>query len=70
VLNGFAGGYCRASARGDVADFAEEGPYRLVMEAIEACAALLRLGVDEEDGAHTNAMSKSGQPYFSVRPQR
>jgi hypothetical protein len=50
ALNGFAGGYCRALLKGGLlAEYAEEGPYRTMLEGIESFAGLMKLGMAEDD---------------------
>lgn len=50
VTNGFAGGYCRALLKGGMlAEYAEEGPYRTIMEGIESFAGLMKAGMVEDD---------------------
>ncbi len=50
VLNAFAGGYARMMLKGGIlADFAEEGAYRVLMEGLESFAGLLKAGSPEED---------------------
>lgn len=50
VSNGFAGGYCRSLLKGGVlAEYAEEGPYRVIMESIESFVGLLKIGMAEDD---------------------
>lgn len=73
VLNGFAGGYCRALSRnGVLLPEAEEGAYRLMLEAIEAFAGLMYSGRDEsdEDLAQPVSYDRNGKPYRSAMPAR
>ena len=72
TLNGFSGAYCRAVAKGGVlADFAEDGVYRVLMEGLESFAGLIAAGATDGEGSDiTNATSATGQRYYSARPQR
>lgn len=74
TLRALAGGYTRAMVRGRLQDYAEEGPYRLLMEGLESFAALLKspaLANDgEEDDKANYAFNRHGQRYESVMPQR
>lgn len=68
TLNAFAGGYSRALQKGGIlADYAEEGPYRILVEGLESFCGLLDLGLDEEGGrARFNAETAQGRPYRSM----
>lgn len=70
VTNGFAGGYARALLKGGVlAEYAEEGPYRVIMEAVESFSGLMRLGMatgDENDDLRYDVTS-SGRRFVSAR---
>lgn len=69
VLNGFAGGYARTLEKGgQLADSAADGPYKLLMEALESFAGVLRAGrdADEDDEVHY-AATKDGRRYVSAR---
>ena len=72
TLNAFSGGYCRALVKnGVLADYAEEGPYRLLMEALESFAGLLQIGSPDEDKSDRNyATSRDGRRYLSAMPGR
>ena len=72
TLNGFAGGYCRATdKRGVLADGAEEGVYRTLIEGLESFAGLLRTGApDDEDRDLNYAFTNDGRRYISARAQR
>jgi hypothetical protein len=70
ITNGFAGGYCRALLKGGVlAEYAEEGPYRTAMEAIESFAGLMKLGMAEDDDeAEKNYdYTTNGRRFLSAR---
>lgn len=67
-LNGFAGGYARALAKqGFVSDTAEEGQYRVLLEAVESFVGLMRVGVLEEDRSErVYATARDGRRYVSA----
>lgn len=69
TLNGFAGGYCRAMLKqGILADYAEEGVYRTLLEGLESFAGLLALGSPDEDRDDVNyATAANGRRYISAR---
>lgn len=70
VTNGFAGGYCRALLKGGVlAEYAEEGPYRTIMEAVESFAGLMKMGMaqDDEDSELVYDHTASGRKFISAR---
>jgi hypothetical protein len=72
TLRGFAGGYTRSLAsRGtELAAEAEPGPYRLLMEGLEAFCGSLSV-IEEADETEGNmALDKHGRPYLSAMPQR
>lgn len=68
TLNAFSGGYCRVLGKGGVlADYAEEGVYRVLMEGIESFLGLLETGSPEgETSARFNAETAQGRPYRSM----
>lgn len=66
-LRAFTGGYARSMARGVVADFPAEGPYRTLMEGIEAFAALKRVGTEQDDSEANWAYTPDGRRYRSAR---
>lgn len=70
VTNGFAGGYARALLKGGVlAEYAEEGPYRVIMEAVESFAGLMKLGMatgDEDEDLRYDVTS-GGRRFLSAR---
>ena len=66
VLNALFGGYCRAlDKRGALAEFAEEGAYRVLMEGLEAAAGLMA-GAEGEDVRHYDH-TREGRAYLSAR---
>ena len=68
TLNAFAGGYARALEKGGIlADYAEEGVYRTLMEGLEAFCGLMDLGLDSDEGhASFNAETAGGRAYHSM----
>lgn len=69
TLRALTGGYARAMVRGRLQDWAEEGPYRLLMEGIEAVVGMARAGRDEEE-AENYSYDRNGQRYKSAMPAR
>lgn len=73
TLNAFAGGYARALLKGGLlADFADEGPYRVLMEGLESFAGLIRAGLspDQQESDRFNAMTSGGKPYMKYQTSR
>jgi hypothetical protein len=74
TLRAFAGGYARPMVRGRLQDEAEAGPYRVLMEGLEAFAALVRRPrlVDENDDRDQmmRVDERTGARYASAMPQR
>lgn len=74
TLNAFAGGYCRALTRhGVIADHAEEGPYRVLMEGLESFCALMARGLDrqeQDDETGNFSYDRHGNRYRSAMPAR
>ena len=73
TLNAFSGGYCRALVKGGggLADFAEEGMYRLLMEGLESfCGLLAIISPDEAEAGRNYATSRDGRRYLSAMPGR
>ena len=69
TLNGLAGGYSRALLKqGQLAEYAEEGVYRTLLEGFESFVGLLELGgsTDGEDGDRFNAVTHDGRRYTSM----
>lgn len=72
TLNAFAAGYCYGfnRATGQLSDQPEEGPYRLLMEALESFAGLLAAGSpDEESHGRNYAYTKDGRRYTTARKE-
>ncbi len=60
--------------RGRLQEFAEEGPYRVLMEGLESFAALshTRASVEEDDdnGQQRRLDERTGVRYASAMPER
>jgi hypothetical protein len=69
TLNAFAGGYTRALLKGGfLADHAEEGPYRVLMEGLEAFAGLLSMpSQEDEEDATRYAWTPDGRRYITAK---
>jgi len=69
-----AGGYSRALVRGRLQDAPEQGPYQLLMEAVESFLGLqakaFRDGGDEEDGSQPMAEDRFGNRFRTAMPAR
>jgi hypothetical protein len=72
TLRALSGGYARALVRGRLQDYAEEGPYRLLMEGLESFLGLARRPQqdDEEDGPQPTREDRYGNRYKSALPFR
>lgn len=67
TLNALAGGYCRdVTKAGVVTEFAVDGPYRVLMEAVESFAGQMRTGLDEGDNARNYDYTPQGKRYLSA----
>ena len=69
TLNGLAGGYSRVLLKGGIlADYAEEGVYRTLIEGLESFLGLLELGrsTDDDDAGRFNAVMPDGRRYMSA----
>lgn len=67
TLNAFSGGYAYPMTKlGTAADFAEPGPYRVLVEGLESFAALLDSGMTEGDSERNYAYSPSGRRYLTA----
>ena len=68
ALNAMSGGYARAVTRaGVLSEFAVEGPYRTLMEGLEAFAALTGTSAEAEDRNVRYATAADGRRYISAR---
>jgi hypothetical protein len=73
TLRALAGGYSLEFRRGRLQEYAEEGPYRLLMEAIEAFCGMARAGVEQEaddEEAENYSYDRAGRRYKSAMPAR
>jgi hypothetical protein len=68
TLNGFAGGYAREVLKGGrVSEFAEASPYKVLLEALETFAALLRSGFATDDDSDARwATTPDGRRYMTA----
>jgi hypothetical protein len=73
TLNAFAGGYARQMLKGGIlADYADEGVYRTLMEGLESYLGLLETGrsTEDDDGDRLNAVTRDGRRYTSMIGRR
>lgn len=72
TLNALAGGYTRKVGRnGALGDEAEDGPYRVLMEGIEALMGAARLQPDDvEDQPGNMDYTRDGRAFLSARARR
>ncbi len=74
TLRALAGGYTRALIQGKLREAAEEGPYRVLMEGLEAyCGLLAGAREDDEDVDNRQPMrldARTGARYASAMPER
>ena len=75
TLRALAGGYTRPVIRGRLQDEAEAGPYRTLMEGLEAFCGMVGLGrsqVDNEEDAaqYYRIDERTGRRYASAMPTR
>lgn len=70
TLNAFTSGYCRAINKlGMVSEEAKTGPYRVLMEGLEAFTALMQGGIaDEADSSPNYRYTDDGHRYVSALP--
>ena len=70
TLNGFSGGYARGLLKqGQLADYAEEGEYRVLMEGLESFAGRLAAGnSDGQDTRRNYDTTADGKRYVSALP--
>lgn len=71
TLNALSGGYARATDKsGVLSEFAVEGPYKVLMEGVEAFAAMLRTGARLDEDAQINyAYTDKGVRYITSLPR-
>jgi hypothetical protein len=74
TLRALNGGYSHVYRRGRLEAFAEEGPYRLLMEGIEAWCGLAATSLaepeQEDDYQQNYATDRFGNRYKSAMPAR
>lgn len=73
TLRAFAGGYARGIRKnGLVSPEAEDGPYKVLMEGLEAFVGMMASapGEDDDEDGQPVAYDRRGVPYRSVVPQR
>ena len=72
TLRALTGGYCRAVRKGGgVADHAEEGPYRVLMEGLESFVGITAaIREDGAEDAQPVSYDRQGRPYRSAMPAR
>lgn len=68
TVNAFAGGYCRGvSKNGTLAELADEGHYKVLMEGLESFAGLMALGIGAATERNYRVLP-NGQRYVSTMP--
>ena len=68
TLNGFSGGYCKSVLKnGILSEFADEGPYKTLMEGLESFASLLKMGHLGEEQPINWQTTSDGRRYISSR---
>lgn len=68
TLNGLSGGYCRGIKNGVITPSAEDGPYKVLLEAIEGFAGLTDAGsLFGEDEDMNYAVTPNGHRYLSAK---
>lgn len=68
TLNGFAGGYCKSVLKnGILSEFADEGPYKTLMEGLESFASLLKMGHLGEEQPINWQTTSDGRRFISSR---
>lgn len=67
TLNGLSGGYCYPITKhGVVSEFTEPGPYKVLIEGLEAFTALLGTGATEDDSERNYRYSPKGKRFLSA----
>lgn len=68
TLNALSSGYSRVLLKqGQLSDYAEEGPYRTLIEGLESYVAFTEIGsTDAYGSARLNAETAEGRPYRSM----
>jgi hypothetical protein len=74
TLRALAGGYARAMVRGRLQDHAEEGPYRVLMEGLEAFCGLVSTRRESEEDSDSGQFQRiderTGARYASAMRER
>lgn len=71
TLNAFAGGYARSILKGGhLADYADEGVYRVLMEGLESFCGLMKIGVEAEDDGRHYDYTRDGRRFVSALARR
>lgn len=71
TLNALSGGYCKTVMKnGVLSEFADDGPYKTLLEGVESLAALMKMGNMREDQELNWATTPDGRRYVSARPGR
>jgi hypothetical protein len=74
ICRALAGGYARALVRGRLQEYAEEGPYRLLMEGLESFMGLQRKGREADDEDENTQQpwgeDRHGNRYRTAMPAR
>jgi hypothetical protein len=66
TLNAFSGGYCKSVLKnGILSEFADEGPYKTLMEGLESFASLLKMGHLGDEQPLNYAFTADGRKYLS-----
>jgi len=68
TLNALSGGYCKDILKnGQPSEFVKPGPYKVLMEGLESFAALLRVGMEQDDMERRYAYDDTGRRYLTAR---
>lgn len=68
TLNAFSGGYCKSVLKnGILSEFADEGPYKTLMEGLESFASLLKMGHLGEEQPINWQTTSDGRRFISSR---
>jgi hypothetical protein len=72
VLNGFSGGYSRAlNKQGQLADYADDNEYRVILEGLESFVGRLSAGDPDAQDANSNyAIASNGRRYMTTLPNQ
>lgn len=68
TLNAFSGGYCKTVTKnGQLSEFADDGPYKTLMEGLESFASLLKMGHLGDEQPINWQTTSDGRKYISSR---